>query len=277
MVRVSRYGPGSATFTGRSVVRAARSRARGPPADGGGESGPKTAGWRTLPAGHVERPQLALELLRVVHVGQQVGDRDELAVVEPAADEARVVVAPLLAVGDDVDAGARAGPRSARRTASSAVASKSASGRRPSRCSWRASSIQRGRGQLPIAHDRERRDGGGGRRRGSDAGMRTGTSAAPGHAAAAAGARRGRGGAAAAARTSPCRRGSCAARPGRSETSSLPVMRHQAGRSSPTEVSRRADLQQLAGARAGRCAGGSAGAGRCRSRASPPSKLASGG
>src|SRR5205814_595585 len=38
----------------------------------------------------------------------------------------------------------------ASRVASSAVASKSASDSRPSRCSWIAASIQRGRGQLPM-------------------------------------------------------------------------------------------------------------------------------
>jgi hypothetical protein len=53
---------------------------------------------------NVERTQLALELGRIVDVGQQIGDRDELAVVEEAADEARVVVAALLAIGEDVDA-----------------------------------------------------------------------------------------------------------------------------------------------------------------------------
>jgi hypothetical protein len=53
---------------------------------------------------HIERAQLLLEMLRIVHQRQQVGERNELAVVQPAADEARVAVTPLLAVGDRVHA-----------------------------------------------------------------------------------------------------------------------------------------------------------------------------
>jgi len=47
---------------------------------------------------HVERAHLALELLGVVDEREEVRERDELTVVEPPAHEARVVVAPLLAV-----------------------------------------------------------------------------------------------------------------------------------------------------------------------------------
>jgi len=50
IVRASRYGPGSATFTGRSV--SPRTKASSWTASGRlRESGPMTAGWRTLPAG----------------------------------------------------------------------------------------------------------------------------------------------------------------------------------------------------------------------------------
>ncbi len=58
-----------------------------------------------LPGGDVERSQLPLELLGVLDVGQQVGDRDQLAVLQQPADEAGVVVPPLLPVGEDVDPG----------------------------------------------------------------------------------------------------------------------------------------------------------------------------
>ncbi len=58
-----------------------------------------------LGGGDVERLQLGAELLGVVDERQEIGERDELAVVEPAAHEARVVVTALLAVGDHVDAG----------------------------------------------------------------------------------------------------------------------------------------------------------------------------
>jgi len=59
-----------------------------------------------LRCGDVERAHLPLELLGIVDQREQIGEGNELAVVEPPADEARVVVATLLAVGDDV--GARA-------------------------------------------------------------------------------------------------------------------------------------------------------------------------
>ena len=54
---------------------------------------------------NVERPQLARELVGMLDVGQQVDDRDELAVLKPAADEARVAVAPLLAIGHHINPG----------------------------------------------------------------------------------------------------------------------------------------------------------------------------
>ena len=58
---------------------------------------------------HVERLHLGLELRRIVHQRQEIGQRDEPAVVEAAAHEAGVVVAPLLAVGHRVDPGAELG------------------------------------------------------------------------------------------------------------------------------------------------------------------------
>ena len=65
---------------------------------------PEHGGMAHLGGGHVERSQLGLEHLGIVDQGQQVGEWDELAIVEAAAHEARVVVAPLLAVGHHVDA-----------------------------------------------------------------------------------------------------------------------------------------------------------------------------
>ena len=57
----------------------------------------------------VEGSELHLELLRVVDHRRQIAEGDELAVVEQAADEARVAVASLLAVRDDVHARAKLG------------------------------------------------------------------------------------------------------------------------------------------------------------------------
>ena len=104
-MRVSRYGPGSATFTGRSVsvrtnvelVHAERTAPSERAEDGR---------MPDLRGRDVERLQLGAELLGVVDQRQQIGERNELAVVQAAAHEARVVVAPLLAVGDHVHAGA---------------------------------------------------------------------------------------------------------------------------------------------------------------------------
>ena len=58
---------------------------------------------------NVERLQLARELVGMLHVGKQVDDRDELAVLEPRSDEAGVAVPALLAVGHDVDTGIELG------------------------------------------------------------------------------------------------------------------------------------------------------------------------
>lgn len=52
----------------------------------------------------IERLELTLELRRVVNVRQQVGDGNQLAILQQPADEARVVVTPLLAVRDHVHA-----------------------------------------------------------------------------------------------------------------------------------------------------------------------------
>jgi len=60
--------------------------------------GPEERGMTHLGSRHVERAHLALELLGVVDEREEVRERDELTVVEPPAHEARVVVAPLLAV-----------------------------------------------------------------------------------------------------------------------------------------------------------------------------------
>jgi hypothetical protein len=54
---------------------------------------------------YVQRAHLRFELLGVIDQRQEIGQRDQLAVVEPAADEARVVVASLLAIRHHVHAG----------------------------------------------------------------------------------------------------------------------------------------------------------------------------
>ena len=85
--------------------RAQRSRARAARAAGCGRAG------RTRRDGGPRRPARraraapAANCSGIVDQRQQVGERDQLAVVEAAADEAGVAVAPLLAVGDHVDAG----------------------------------------------------------------------------------------------------------------------------------------------------------------------------
>ena len=56
---------------------------------------------------HIERAQFTLELFRIIDQRQQVGQWNQLAVVENAADEARVTVAALLAVRHHVDTGAQ--------------------------------------------------------------------------------------------------------------------------------------------------------------------------
>ena len=68
--------------------------------------GAEDDGVAHLRSGNVEGAELALELVRVVDHGGEVAEGDEEAVVEEAADEAGVAVAALLAVGEDVDAGA---------------------------------------------------------------------------------------------------------------------------------------------------------------------------
>ncbi len=53
----------------------------------------------------VERAQFSLEFLGMIDERQQVDERNELAIVQAAGNEARIAVSPLLSVGDDVDAG----------------------------------------------------------------------------------------------------------------------------------------------------------------------------
>ena len=102
IVRVSRYGPGSATLTGLSVSLerncascTAIGRLRPEPAEHGRVA--------YVARRHVQRAQFLLEVFGIVDQRQQVGERNELAVVQPAADEAGVAVAALLAVGDHID------------------------------------------------------------------------------------------------------------------------------------------------------------------------------
>ena len=65
---------------------------------------PEHRGVTDLRRGDVERAELLLQLGRVVDERQEVGQRDQTAVVEAPADEVRVRVAALLAVGHDVGA-----------------------------------------------------------------------------------------------------------------------------------------------------------------------------
>ena len=48
---------------------------------------------------HVECAQFLCELFGIVDQGQQINQRDQLAVVETAGDKARITVATLFAVG----------------------------------------------------------------------------------------------------------------------------------------------------------------------------------
>src|SRR6266542_3248546 len=64
--------------------------------------------WMTHLCGrNIESAQLLLEFFRVVHHCSQIGERDELAIVEQPPDEAGVAVAALLAVADDIHAGSK--------------------------------------------------------------------------------------------------------------------------------------------------------------------------
>ena len=104
MVRVKQIGPGQ-----RDLHRAIGER----PDElqlvhGEGAASPERPEDGRVPdlgGGDIQGLHLRGELLRVIDQGQQVGQRDELAVVEARPHEARIIVAPLLAVGDDVNAG----------------------------------------------------------------------------------------------------------------------------------------------------------------------------
>src|SRR5262249_60692608 len=67
--------------------------------------GPKSAGWRTSEAG-TSSDCISSSNFGIVHEGKEVGQGDELAVVETSAHEACVIVPPLLAIGEHVDLGA---------------------------------------------------------------------------------------------------------------------------------------------------------------------------
>ena len=224
---------------------------------------PEHGGMAHLGGGHVERSQLGLEHLGIVDQGQQVGERDELAVVEAAAHEARVVVAPLLAVGDDVDARPELGLHGeARRVLGRRLELRV--GEPPFHVRVDGLPHPARARPAPHAHDRERRNrrrrGG----RGQGGGNADGDRAALGHEARAAAPR-----ARPARRAGPCRRESSApARAGRAR----PVRSRSCGTrrgSPPPPRSPWSETRGAGRARADRCAGGSAGAGHCRSRARP--------
>ena len=52
--------------------------------------------------GYVKRTQFALEFFGVIHQRQQIGQRNELAIIQNAADKAGIAVAALLAVGHHI-------------------------------------------------------------------------------------------------------------------------------------------------------------------------------
>src|SRR6185369_8028840 len=129
---------------------------------------------------------------------------------------------------------ARSCASTARRTASSPVAWNSASSSRPSRCSWIAWSIQRGRGQLPIPSTDSGRIDGAADGEGRSAGIVTAIGWRVTVASASALTRR----AGFRSASFPLQTRKLRSLPRRTkETSSLPVSRHQAGKSSSTEIS----------------------------------------
>ena len=68
---------------------------------------PEHRGMPHLTCRDIECAQFALERLGVVDQGQQIGERDQLAIVEPTGDEAGVTVASLLAIRHHIHAGAQ--------------------------------------------------------------------------------------------------------------------------------------------------------------------------
>src|SRR5439155_14312668 len=132
---------------------------------------PPDGGMTHLGRGDVERAQLRFEFRRVVDQRYEVDERDELAVVEEAAHEARVVVTALLTVGDDVDTGADLrvdgeAHRVARRRLELVVT------KPPLEMLVKGPEHPARPGPAPDAHDRQRRDrqrGRGWRQRGRNA------------------------------------------------------------------------------------------------------------
>ena len=244
----------------------ARTRARAPASGRLRPSGPKTAGCRTSDGRARRGPAARRETSRgrrrsgsrsVSGMSWQLSSR--------AADEARVVVAPLLAVGDDVDAGAqlrvdgqpdgvvggrlRTPPRRSR----------------PSRCSCMACSIQRGRGQLPMPMTASGRIGGRRRRRRQRRGDGHRHDRPREHRGRRRRARRRGRGARPLSGPLQTRKLRCA--PGLRERDQLVAGQPAPGREVLLDRDLgRADLQQLAAAPAGRGAGGSGAGARCRSR-----------
>jgi hypothetical protein len=103
MVRARRVGPRKGDF--ERLVGEPREKPRLVQRDGAAAAERAENGRvADIARGHVERAQFLPEVLGVVHQREQVGQGNELAVVQSAADEARIAVAALLTVGDDVHA-----------------------------------------------------------------------------------------------------------------------------------------------------------------------------
>ena len=151
-------GAGEGDLDGRLVAGADEGELVGGEGSGTAQ-GAVDDGVAHLASGHVEGAQLAVELVGVVDHGGQVAEGDELAVVEEATDEAGVVVAALLAIGDDIDAGAALGVEGeahgvVRGLAEGVVAEAAFE------VVVQGLEHPAGSGPAPDAHDRERGDGG---------------------------------------------------------------------------------------------------------------------
>ena len=66
-------------------------------------------GMTDVGGGHVEGAEFFLEFFAIIDHRREIGERNELAVVQTRTDEAGVTVAALLAVGHDIDVGAQLG------------------------------------------------------------------------------------------------------------------------------------------------------------------------
>ena len=76
--------------------------------EGAGRAAPQSSEDGRVPdrlGGDIKRLEFASEFLGMLNIGKKVDDGNELTVLQPAADEAGIAVAPLLAVGHHVHPG----------------------------------------------------------------------------------------------------------------------------------------------------------------------------